>query len=258
MRIPRKELPWLLGAILFGGAIGPALLMWAWTQTDGATASLLLNVEGRTHRGPGVACVQGERRPSDRAGDGGHRCRWRPAVVATGRNEPVCRRPAHPGRMPLLGHRQQPDAQGLDERRDARRLPQGTRRRRLQHRALAWAAGASLPGATTVGSSLLVGFFGYGLSLMLFVIGLRGLGAARTGAYFSVAPLFGVLISVAIWPRRSRPVVLGGRRADGSRRMAARARASPARAHPSTARAFASPSPRRASPTPARLRVERR
>src|SRR5204863_259234 len=29
---------------------------------------------------------------------------------------------------------------------------------------------------------------------------LRLLGTARTGAYFSVAPLFGVLISFVIWP----------------------------------------------------------
>ena len=55
-------------------------------------------------------------------------------------------------------------------------------------------------------SSLLVGFFGYGLSLTLFVIGLRGLGAARTGAYFSVAPLFGVAISLALWPRVPDPL----------------------------------------------------
>jgi len=46
MRIPRTELPWLLGAIFFGGALGPALLMWGLARTDGATASLLLNVEG--------------------------------------------------------------------------------------------------------------------------------------------------------------------------------------------------------------------
>ena len=36
----------LLGAILFGGVVGLALLMWGLVQTDGATASLLLNVEG--------------------------------------------------------------------------------------------------------------------------------------------------------------------------------------------------------------------
>jgi hypothetical protein len=47
---------------------------------------------------------------------------------------------------------------------------------------------------------LAVGFAGYGLSLALFVVALRGLGTARTGAYFSVAPLFGVLISLSLWP----------------------------------------------------------
>ena len=45
-----------------------------------------------------------------------------------------------------------------------------------------------------------MGFIGYGLSLTLYVVALRTLGTARTGAYFSVAPLFGVLISFAIWP----------------------------------------------------------
>jgi drug/metabolite transporter (DMT)-like permease len=72
--------------------------------------------------------------------------------------------------------------------------------------ALAWAAGAALPGAAAMGSSLLVGFFGYGLSLTLFVVGLRGLGAARTGAYFSVAPLFGVALSLALWPSVPGPL----------------------------------------------------
>ena len=46
MRIARHELPWLLGAIVFGGMLGPALLMWGLVRTDAATASLLLNVEG--------------------------------------------------------------------------------------------------------------------------------------------------------------------------------------------------------------------
>ena len=47
---------------------------------------------------------------------------------------------------------------------------------------------------------MLVGFAGYGLSLALFVVALRGLGTARTGAYFSIAPLFGVLIALMLWP----------------------------------------------------------
>lgn len=46
LRIPQAELPWLLGAIVFGGVLGPALLMLGLSQTSGASASLLLNVEG--------------------------------------------------------------------------------------------------------------------------------------------------------------------------------------------------------------------
>lgn len=57
-----------------------------------------------------------------------------------------------------------------------------------------------------MGASLLVGFFGYGLRLTLFVVGLRTLGTARTGACFRVAPLFGVVISLGIWPAVPGPV----------------------------------------------------
>ena len=45
MNLSRADLPWLAGAILAGGVVGPALLMYGLTRTDGATASLLLNLE---------------------------------------------------------------------------------------------------------------------------------------------------------------------------------------------------------------------
>lgn len=59
---------------------------------------------------------------------------------------------------------------------------------------------AVFPPVSTAAGALIVGFAGYGVSLALFVVALRLLGTARTGAYFSVAPLFGVLISFVIWP----------------------------------------------------------
>ena len=43
-----------------------------------------------------------------------------------------------------------------------------------------------------------MGFLGYGLSLALFVLGLRHLGTARTGAYFSLAPFFGAAVSLVL------------------------------------------------------------
>jgi drug/metabolite transporter (DMT)-like permease len=62
--------------------------------------------------------------------------------------------------------------------------------------ALAWALGDKLPGGPTLAAAMLVGFLAYGVSLALFVVGLRHLGTARTGAYFSVAPFFGATLAL--------------------------------------------------------------
>jgi hypothetical protein len=43
-----------------------------------------------------------------------------------------------------------------------------------------------------------VGLAGYGVSLVLFVVALRALGTARTGAYFSLAPFFGAGVAVLV------------------------------------------------------------
>ena len=62
--------------------------------------------------------------------------------------------------------------------------------------ALAFAGGAALPGAGVAAAAMAVGFVSYGVSLALFVLGLRHLGASRAGAYFSIAPFVGALFSV--------------------------------------------------------------
>lgn len=63
---------------------------------------------------------------------------------------------------------------------------------------LALARGAPLPPATPAIAAAAVGFIGYGVSLALFVLALRDLGTARTGAYYSVAPFFGALLAVVV------------------------------------------------------------
>ena len=60
-----------------------------------------------------------------------------------------------------------------------------------------WPFGATLPGATLLAEAMLVGFVGYGVSLVFFVLALRGLGSARTGAYFSTAPFIGAAVAIA-------------------------------------------------------------
>ena len=63
---------------------------------------------------------------------------------------------------------------------------------------LALAHGAALPAASAICAAGGVGFLGYGVSLAMFVLGLRYLGTARTGAYFSLAPFIGAALSLAL------------------------------------------------------------
>lgn len=198
LRIPPADWPWLLGAIVFGGVLGPALLMWGLTQTDAASASLLLNLEGVL---TAVLAWLVFKENADRrivlgmlgivAGGvllswepGGH---WSPgalfitaACLCWAIDNNLTRRVSTHDAMLVAG------IKGLFAG--------------ACNTALALATGAVLPAGAAVASSMAVGFLGYGLSLTLFVVGLRTLGTARTGAYFSVAPLFGVLVSLALWP----------------------------------------------------------
>ena len=205
LAIPRKDLWWLVGAIVFGGMLGPALLMLGLAHTGGATASLLLNVEGVL---TAVIAWLVFKENADRQivlgmvaiVAGGVLLSWEPggAAAPTGAlfivgacvcwaiDNNLTRKVSTNDAMLVAG---------------IKGLVAGA-----CNTALALASGASLPALQTVGASLLVGFFGYGLSLTLFVVGLRVLGTARTGAYFLVAPLFGVLLSLAIWPAMPTPL----------------------------------------------------
>jgi drug/metabolite transporter (DMT)-like permease len=205
MHIPRSELPWLLGAIFFGGVLGPALLMLGLTHTSGAAASLLLNVEGVL---TAVLAWVIFKENADRrivAGmaaivAGGILLSWQPDGTTFS-----------PGALLVLGACL---CWAIDNNLTRKVSTNDAMLVACLKGALAgacntgWAmaAGAELPAWSAVGSALLVGFFGYGLSLTLFVVGLRTLGTARTGAYFSVAPLFGVVISLAIWPEVPGPL----------------------------------------------------
>ena len=62
--------------------------------------------------------------------------------------------------------------------------------------ALGLLAGDGLPAPAMAAVAGMVGFLGYGVSLALFVLALRQLGAARTGAYFSTAPFLGAVAAI--------------------------------------------------------------
>ena len=198
--IPRQEIPWLLGAIVAGGMIGPALLMAGLATTDAAPAALLLNVEGvltaliawlvfkeNTDRQIvlGMAAIVA----------GGVLLSWQPGKQAVSS-----------GALLIIGAclcwavdnnlTRKVSANDALLIACLKGLCAGA-----VNTALGLLAGAHWPAAGALAATLGVGFAGYGLSLALFVIALRALGTARTGAYFSVAPLFGVLIAFALWPQ---------------------------------------------------------
>ena len=57
---------------------------------------------------------------------------------------------------------------------------------------------ARWPAPALVAATMALGFAAYGVSLALFVVALRGLGTARTGAYFSTAPFAGAALAIAL------------------------------------------------------------
>lgn len=199
MRIPAKELPWLAGAILAGGVLGPVFLMAGLDSTEASSASLLLNVEGVLTAF--IAWVV------FRENTDGQIVLGMAAIVAGGVLLSV-----QPGTATLSPGSLLIVAACLCWAIDNNLTRKVSTNDALlvaclkglfagaTNTGLALALGARMPALGSLWATLAVGLGGYGVSLALFVVALRGLGTARTGAYFSVAPLFGVLISLTLWP----------------------------------------------------------
>ena len=63
---------------------------------------------------------------------------------------------------------------------------------------IALITGETLPPLRYVGFALLLGFVAYGLSIFLYVRAQRDLGAAKTSAYYAVAPFVGAFLSFVL------------------------------------------------------------
>lgn len=202
--LQRAEWGWLALAVLLGGGVGPVLLMWGLSGLSASHAALLLNAEAvftallawglfrenvdrRVALGM-LAIVAGALALSwPTQGLPGGAVSWSalgPALAVLG----ACL------------------AWGLDNNL--------TRKVSLNdaswiacvkglvaggvNLALAFWAGSPLPGAGPAFAAMGVGLLAYGVSLALFVLGLRHLGASRAGAYFSTAPFVGALVAVLL------------------------------------------------------------
>ena len=192
--LQRADLPWLGLVVLFGGVVAPVLLMVGLTRTSAASASLLLNLEGLATM---VIAWLVFKESADRRLLLGALAILAGAIVLSYRGVGSF----GGGTLAIAGACL---AWGIDNNL-TRKISAADP---LQIAAikgslagafnlvLASSQHAAWPSAFNVIAAALLGLAGYGVSLVLFVLALRALGAARTGAYFSTAPFIGALLAV--------------------------------------------------------------
>lgn len=199
-RIPSMtahEWLWLLAAIGCGGVLGPLLLMLGLARAPAATASLLLNLEAvltallawivfreNADRrivsgmalivaGAVLLAVPGS---SQQLGFGWGALLIAGACLCWAMDNNFTRKVSASDALFIAG---------------LKGLAAG-----IVNVGISLALGARLPALSFTGMAMVVGLLGYGVSLVLFVLALRGLGSARTGAYFSTAPFIGAAIAI--------------------------------------------------------------
>ena len=201
--LTRGDAPWLAGAIVSGGIVAPVLLMLGLVRTPASSASLLLNLEGvftaliawfvfrenfdrRIALGM-VAIVAG-----------GLLLSWEARFALDGLTGPVLVAGATLCWAVDNNLTQKVAAGDPVQIAMLKGLAAGS-----VNGAIALAFGARLPSFPRVAGAVSLGFLSYGVSLVLFVLALRYLGTARTGAYFSSAPFVGAAVSLVVF--RERP-----------------------------------------------------
>jgi drug/metabolite transporter (DMT)-like permease len=194
----RADIKWLALVILAGGVVGPLLLMIGLTTTAASTSALLLNLEGLATMA--IAWLVFKENVNRRllAGAalilaGAGLLSWQGGPTGFGL-----------GSLAIAGACL---AWGIDNnltrKLSAADPVQSAMLKGLVagavNLALAFAGGAYLPAMGPLLGAGIVGFLGYGVSLVMFVLALRHLGTARTGAYFSMAPFLGAGLGIALF-----------------------------------------------------------
>jgi len=190
------DLPWLAAAILAGGVVAPVLLMFGLAQSSASEASLLLNLESvltlliawiafkenvdRRLLIGAVAIVAGAVVLSWPK-EVGFAAGWGPLMIAA-----ACLGWAIDNNFTRKVSAADPMQIAMVKGLVSGGVNVG----------LALALRVAWPALTTTGLAALLGFLSYGVSLTLFILALRYLGTARTGAYYALAPFIGAAVAI--------------------------------------------------------------
>ncbi len=196
--LERKDAPWLAGATISGGIVAPICLMTGLTWITGFSASLLLNLEGLAtaiiafvffrenlgrRLGIAIACMTAA----------GILLSWNSDTGAF----------SITGSLLLAGAG---IAWGIDNNL-TRHISGKNPVHISQVKSLIAGStsiliglllGFKIPLDESLVFALIVGAVSYGSSLVLFIQALQGLGASRTGAFFSLGPFVGAAVSVVL------------------------------------------------------------
>jgi drug/metabolite transporter (DMT)-like permease len=192
------DIPWLAGAIFTGGIVAPIMLLLGLNLTPASTASLLLNLEGVL---TAVLAWFVFKENFDRRIAFGMLFIVAGGIILSWEGKPEIGLPQ--GAFLIAGACLMWAIDNNLTRKVSAVNP-------LQIAALkgicagivnliiALIIGVEFPDGFSIVSAGLVGLIGYGISLSFFVLALRHLGTARTGAYFSLAPFVGAIVSIIV------------------------------------------------------------
>jgi drug/metabolite transporter (DMT)-like permease len=217
-RLEKRDLPWVAGAILFDGILAPLTLLFSLRSISATNASMLLNFEAVGTAL--IAAIMFREAIGPRI--------WGSILLITGSCVILSwNGEAGPGfSLPALGILLTCVFYGLQNNL-SRKISDKDPSQIAFLKGLipgvllflaARIAGEAIPDAGIAVTAMLLGFVGFGgLVTILFIIALRGIGAARSGSLLSLSPFFGVGASFLILhevPGRlfllALPLMIGG------------------------------------------------
>lgn len=214
-RAPRVRLQpsdyWpLAGAILAGGVLGPLLLLTGLQHMPASGASLLLNAEGVFTAL--IAWIVFRENVDRRVAAG------MLAIVAGATVLSFSAQASYGSAWPSLAVLAACLCWGIDNNLTRKvALNDATWLAAIKggvagpvNLTLAFAVGSTMPSLLPALSAMVLGFFAYGVSLVLFIVALRHVGTARAGAYFSTAPFFGGVLALILGDSLTWSLVVAG------------------------------------------------